>query len=145
MGSNALQGEQSPAEKLADEMFTSQISSVRNTPSPQDDLLLAEQLLIAAYDETFSADLRLALVNQSLNLAVGMGKGRGGRLAMQALGLIDEMQPLDDVRRSQVKKELAVARLSRAQQDREKADVLARLARQAPGVESNKMYKLLFL
>lgn len=131
VGSNSLQAEQSPAEQLADEMFTSQISAARNTPSLKDDLLVAEQLLIAAYDETFSADLRLALVNRSLDLTVRMGKGQGERLAMQALGLIDEMQPLDEARRAQVKKQLAVARLSRARQDREKSDVLRRLARQA--------------
>ncbi len=123
--------EQRAEEKLVEEMFGRQITAARATASAGDDVQMAKQLMIAAYDGAFSEKLRLALARASMNVATAAGSKEGEEIARRALALIDKLQPHDPARKAALRRDLAVGELNQARRKGARRNKLEPLARRA--------------
>jgi len=104
-----------PGQKHVQEQYGKLIAEIKKTPTPDDDLIVAKQLLVHAIDASGTDDLRLALAKAAVELMVGLEGKEAAALAKQAFELAESISPMPALERAGLYKNAAVGRLTRAQ------------------------------
>jgi len=103
---------QSEEDKLVKDMYGQKIAAARATPSEDDDVALANEMLLVAADGGSSDKLRAALAKAALGVAMPLRSEPGVQQAKRAVEVLDSVAPLPPEERATVVRELATRQLN---------------------------------
>jgi hypothetical protein len=127
-GAALAQQTQPSSDKLIDELFGERISRAKSTPTDEDNIELARQLLVAATDVTSPEGLRLSLARTGYDLLWQLGSQESVQLAERALGITNSIEAMGPLELARCRRDLADWRYRRARVDRDQRDALPALA-----------------
>ncbi len=121
--------------KLVAELYGKRIADVRSSVKPDDDVVLAREILLAAADSVNPTGLRYLLAMEALKLSAHVGSEEAAKLADESLELADQLKPLKPVEKCRYKVEIATRRHDFARRKRVPSNDRVPLAENMVGAE----------
>ncbi len=138
VGVCALPAEESPEEKIVREVYGDRIDEAKKTADTTDNLAVGRAIAQACEDTATPRKLRIALADTAVEVLMPVGSDDAMTFIQRALAVRDQLDPMEELERIDLQREMLRNRLTRAQKDREAVSKIREIAREV--VQANLAY-----